>query len=596
MRSFRATRSLRAFTAVELIVTVLLVGIISTMAVFGYGAWRDRLALAEVRSDLLNVKAAMDNHKAWNNGYPELEDDAEFNGNPATVSLFTQSPNVKVVYFEGDSKAYCIDGVSQVRPNIGLYITSDSNGTIAEPTRGTCVGGEGSNPTPTGDEWIQFVYDMNAPGCSGSTIRLPISYPNSDPGSRIDWGDGKSETRTTPSPQHKYKKPRKYIISYKPGSQTVPTRISTSSFGATPETRCMTEVRQWGNGSPSSVSLRGSSNLVKVPDYIPESVTDLSGGLEGASSFNQDISSWDVSNVKIMSSLFKDATAFNQPLDSWDVSSVTNMGGMFNNARSFNQSISSWRPAKLIDISEIFKGATSFNQPINDWGLKGSIDVRSAFEGAFDFNQPLDNWHIRIRHDGDAIFKNAKSFNQSVNHWQVSGTMFMREVFSGAENFNQPLDGWNMGGVERVNGMFRGAKSFNQPIGGWNMSRVIDASGMFDGAESFNQPLNSWNTVRMWGGAAMFRFAKSFNQPLNNWNTSKVKYMEGLFAHAEAFNQPLNGWDTSKVVGMREMFTGALSFNQDLSGWNVDAVSPQPPDYFSLNAHAWTLPKPRPGW
>jgi surface protein len=49
----------------------------------------------------------------------------------------------------------------------------------------------------------------------------------------------------------------------------------------------------------------------------------------GASSFNQNLSNWDVSNVINMQGMFTDATAFNQNLSAWDVSSVTNMDNMF---------------------------------------------------------------------------------------------------------------------------------------------------------------------------------------------------------------------------------------------------------------------------
>ena len=44
-----------------------------------------------------------------------------------------------------------------------------------------------------------------------------------------------------------------------------------------------------------------------------------------ASSFNQDISTWDVSSVTIWSYMFYDASSFNQPISDWDVSSVTDM-------------------------------------------------------------------------------------------------------------------------------------------------------------------------------------------------------------------------------------------------------------------------------
>ena len=43
----------------------------------------------------------------------------------------------------------------------------------------------------------------------------------------------------------------------------------------------------------------------------------------GTTSFDQDISNWDVSNVMNMRSMFTGATAFNQDISDWNVSSVT---------------------------------------------------------------------------------------------------------------------------------------------------------------------------------------------------------------------------------------------------------------------------------
>jgi surface protein len=50
---------------------------------------------------------------------------------------------------------------------------------------------------------------------------------------------------------------------------------------------------------------------------------------ENATAFNQNISSWNVSNVTNMYYMFEDATAFNQNIGSWNVSKVTNMTNMF---------------------------------------------------------------------------------------------------------------------------------------------------------------------------------------------------------------------------------------------------------------------------
>ncbi len=44
---------------------------------------------------------------------------------------------------------------------------------------------------------------------------------------------------------------------------------------------------------------------------------------DGATSFNHDISSWDVSNVTNMEQMFFNATAFDQNISGWNVANVT---------------------------------------------------------------------------------------------------------------------------------------------------------------------------------------------------------------------------------------------------------------------------------
>ena len=55
----------------------------------------------------------------------------------------------------------------------------------------------------------------------------------------------------------------------------------------------------------------------------------MEGMFDGAWSFNQDISSWNVSSVADMRYMFCEADSFNQDLSAWDVTNATTVYGMF---------------------------------------------------------------------------------------------------------------------------------------------------------------------------------------------------------------------------------------------------------------------------
>lgn len=96
---------------------------------------------------------------------------------------------------------------------------------------------------------------------------------------------------------------------------------------------------------------------------------------DDATSFNGDISDWDVSNVTDMRYMFQGATSFNGDISGWDVSNVTSMYAMFYEATSFNGDLSAWG-AKLGNVTSMrymFKGATSFDQDLGGWDI-GSVE------------------------------------------------------------------------------------------------------------------------------------------------------------------------------------------------------------------------------
>ena len=227
-------------------------------------------------------------------------------------------------------------------------------------------------------------------------------------------------------------------------------------------------------------------------------ITDMTQLFYLASSFNQPISSWDVSNVTSMNTMFRKATAFNQPLSSWDVSNVTNMGDMFREATAFNQPIGSWNVSNVTNMLRMFAWAP-FNQPIGNWNVSNVTSMNQMFYGASVFDQEIGSWNVSNVNDMFQMFWNASSFNQPIGSWNVSNVTNMLGMFSSATSFNQPIGSWNVSNVTAMNSMFSGASAFNQPIGSWNVSNVTNMGDMFTGVQlstaNYDELLIGWSTI-----------------------------------------------------------------------------------------------------
>jgi surface protein len=291
------------------------------------------------------------------------------------------------------------------------------------------------------------------------------------------------------------------------------------------------------------------SGTTPIPfnNIVTTLVTNMNQLFYLASSFNQPISSWDVSNVVDMSGMFG-STAFNQPLGSWDVSNVTTMGNMFLNASIFNQPIGNWNVINVTNMFGMFKRASAFNQPINSWNVGNVTNMSQMFFYATIFNQPISSWNVSGVTNMNSMFYQATSFNQNIGSWNVSNVMDMFGMFYNATAFNQSIGNWNVSNVLDMGGMFGGATNFNQPIGNWNMSNVILMDEMFWNASSFNQPIGSWNVSNVTDMRSMFQEAFIFDQPLGSWNVGNVTRMDNMFLGTRLstanYDELLIGWST----------------------------------------------------
>ena len=171
--------------------------------------------------------------------------------------------------------------------------------------------------------------------------------------------------------------------------------------------------------------------------------------------FNQDISSWDVSNVTSMSGMFE-KSAFNQDISNWDVNNVTDMSGMFEKS-AFNQDISNWDVSNVTDMYGMFKDNSAYNQSLESWDVSSVKKMGRMFEGNSVFNQPINNWDVSSVNEMWSMFFNASNFNQPIVDWDVSSVINMYSMFSGS-SFNQAIGDWDVSNVLQCDGF-----SYNTP-------------------------------------------------------------------------------------------------------------------------------------
>ncbi len=279
---------------------------------------------------------------------------------------------------------------------------------------------------------------------------------------------------------------------------------------------------------------------------------------------------WTTTGIFSMEEMFRGATSFNQDISSWDVSSVTNFSRFMEGATSFNSPIFNVGPATT-NLSSMFLGATAFNQPINNWDVSSVTNFDGLFRNS-SFNQDISSWNTSSATSMYAAFAGNTSFNQDISSWDVSSVTNFSRFMEGATSFNSPI--FNVGpATTNISSMFRNASSFNQPINNWDVSNITSLYRVFNGATSFNQPLDNWDVSKVTNMTEIFAGASSFNQNINNWDTSSVENMYRIFFNASSFNQPLNNWNTSKVTNFNGLFRNANSFNQDISNFDFSLAT-----------------------
>ena len=152
---------------------------------------------------------------------------------------------------------------------------------------------------------------------NGTIIKLPIK--NITTPLTINWGDGSSsETNiTTNNPSHTYTSDL--------GTIQVSIVGNFTHFGTDPLLETIEGIELLSIVISFNItslnSLRGAfynaTSLIEVPTTLPSTVTNLDYLFFNATSFNQNIFVWNITNVTTLNFILYGATSFNQPITGW---------------------------------------------------------------------------------------------------------------------------------------------------------------------------------------------------------------------------------------------------------------------------------------
>ncbi|WP_282042967.1 BspA family leucine-rich repeat surface protein [Winogradskyella flava] len=475
------------------------------------------------------------------------------------------------------------------------------------------------------------------PGTSNSTSITIPTFPGLNYSYDVDWdNDGNyniADTGYTGDATHDFGTPGTYTI-------VIRGTFPSIYFNNAGDKEKLLSVDQWGTiaWTTMEAAFSGCSNLTVPANDEPNlsGVASLEKMFALASSFNTDISSWDISGITNIKQMFNGATMFNQDIGIWNTSNVTNMESVFDGASSFNQDISGWNTSSVTTMLKMFVNAPSFDQDISNWNVESVTDFTLMLSGASlsvsNYDALLNSWNAQnlqpnlaisvnsnycngsaakanmIANDGWTFFDLGEdcSINYFITTWKTDNpgtsndTSITIPTFT-SFTYNYDIDWENDGTFDdigitgsithdygvvgtytvAIRGQFpairfgnTGDKSKILSIENWGAIVWETMNNAFSGANNLvGNATDVPDLSNVTNMLSMFNGAASFNQDIGSWNTSNVMAMDAMFANATSFNQDISGWNTTSLLTVSSMFSGATSFNQDIGGWDTSNVT-----------------------
>ena len=125
------------------------------------------------------------------------------------------------------------------------------------------------------------------------------------------------------------------------------------------------------------------------------------------SNIDPDVSTWDMSNARLLNHMFQYNMVANPDVSNWNVKNVSNISDMFYGAEKANPDISKWRFNELSSIESAFAYSNISKADMSKWNFKSTKEDVS--KNAFDFCENLEylktppGLTLKIGHGGSSL-------------------------------------------------------------------------------------------------------------------------------------------------------------------------------------------------
>ncbi|MDC1162518.1 BspA family leucine-rich repeat surface protein, partial [Tenacibaculum sp.] len=365
---------------------------------------------------------------------------------------------------------------------------------------------------------------------------------------------------------------------------------------------------------------------------------NLAGIFSSATKFNSPLHNWDVSKVDNFTYTLRGAFEFDQDLSSWDISNGTTFIGMLDSTKlsveNYDKTLQGWATLasgestiptnKELGVIGLHYGNATYRNTLRNthsWTFEG--DIHGGIEeekfittwevasndltipiyttGGLGYNYTVDwgdgiietgftgntthtytvagTYTVKIYGDFPQMYffnRAGKEKIRSIEQWGTNQWTGLDFSFYGCSNIELNADDIpDLSQAVSIGAIFQNATAFTDAknkLKDWNVSTITSFDFAFQGT-AFNRDISGWNMEAAEGINHMFQDNTVFNQPIGNWTFNNLKECSGLFNGATSFNQDLSNWDVSKVEFFSIMFKNATSFDQSLATWDISAIN-----------------------